>query len=156
VFKVGFLSRGDTTDSLSVEWKLPELRERLTILVIVGIRTEEHSLRSQVGIGSESDCLFGQLDRILDISDSVAGLKVEKSGRVAVGEGECVETGVELLSRERRSLAILSVKKEAKLSASELADVKADKGEEDLRCKRLLTVCQRRRGLAEDEETSWE
>jgi len=39
--------------------------------------------------------LFGQLDRILDISDSVAGLKVEKSGGVAVGEGECGETGVE-------------------------------------------------------------
>jgi len=58
----------------------------LTILVIVGIRTEKHSLRSQVGIGSESDCLFGQLDRILDISDSVAGLKVEKSGGVAVGK----------------------------------------------------------------------
>jgi len=38
-------------------------------------------------------------------------------------------------------LEILSVKKEAKLSASELADVKAGKGEEDLRCKRLLTVC---------------
>jgi len=48
VFKVGFLSRGDTTDSLSVEWKLPELRERLTILVIVEIRIEEDSLRSQV------------------------------------------------------------------------------------------------------------
>ena len=68
------MSRGDTTDSFRVEWKLPELRERLTILVIVGIRTQEHSLRSQVGIGSESDCLFGQLDRILDISDSVVGL----------------------------------------------------------------------------------
>jgi len=39
----------------------------------------------------------------LDISDSVAGLKVEKSGGVAVGEGECGETGAELLSRERRS-----------------------------------------------------
>ena len=31
----------------------------------VGTRTDEHSLRSQVGIGSESHCLFGQLDRIL-------------------------------------------------------------------------------------------
>jgi len=41
------------------------MRERLTILVIVGTRTDEHSLRSQVGIGSESHCLFGQLDRIL-------------------------------------------------------------------------------------------
>jgi len=53
-------------------------------------------------------------------------------------------------------LDILSVKKEAKLSASELAEVKVGNGEEDLRCSRLLTVCQRRRGLAEDEETSWE
>jgi len=32
-------------------------------LVIVGMRTEEHSLRSQVGIGSESHCLLGQLRR---------------------------------------------------------------------------------------------
>jgi len=51
------------------------------ILVILGIRTEEHSLKSQVGIGSESDCLSGQLERILNISDSVAGLKVEKSDK---------------------------------------------------------------------------
>jgi len=29
---------------------------------------------------SESDCLLGQLETILEISDSVAGLKVEKSG----------------------------------------------------------------------------
>ena len=29
------------------------MRERLTILVIVGTRTDEHSLRSQVGIGSD-------------------------------------------------------------------------------------------------------
>jgi len=118
------------------------------ILEIVGIRTEEQSSSSQVGIG--------QLERIVDISDSVAGLKDEKSGGGAGGEGECGETGVELFTRERRRLDILSVKKEAKLSASELAEVKVGKGEEDLRCNRLLTVCQRRRGLAEDEETSWE
>ena len=43
-----------------------EIRDRLTILVIVGTRRDEHSLRSQVGIGSESHCLFGQLDRIRD------------------------------------------------------------------------------------------
>jgi len=42
-----------------------EVRERLTILVILETSTDEHSLRSQVGMGSESDCLFGQLDRIL-------------------------------------------------------------------------------------------
>jgi len=44
--------------------------ERLTILVIVGTSTDEHSLRSQVGMGSESDCLLGQFERTLWISDS--------------------------------------------------------------------------------------
>ena len=29
----------------------------MTILVMVGVRTEAHIFRSQVGIGSESDCL---------------------------------------------------------------------------------------------------
>jgi len=56
------------------------VRERLTILVIVGTKTDEHSLRSQVGMGSQSDCLFGQLDRILWTSDSDAVVKTEKSG----------------------------------------------------------------------------
>jgi len=39
---------------------------------MVGVRTEAHIFRSQVGIGSESDCLLGQLKRILDISDVVS------------------------------------------------------------------------------------
>jgi len=43
------------------------------MLVIVGTSKDAHSLRSQVGIGSELDCLFGQFDRILWISDSEAG-----------------------------------------------------------------------------------
>ena len=34
-------------------------KDRLIILLIVGIMTEAHSFRSQVGIGSESDCLLG-------------------------------------------------------------------------------------------------
>ena len=59
------------------------------MLVIVGIRTEEHSLRSQVGIGSDSDCLLGQLKRIFETSDSDAGPKVEKAGGEAGGEGQC-------------------------------------------------------------------
>ena len=116
---------------MGVGWKVPELRERLIILVIVGIRTEEHSLSSQVGIGSESDCLLGQLERMLDISDSVAGQKDEKSGGGAGGEGECGETGVELFTRERRSLDILSVKKEAKLSASS-SEVKFESDSNDI------------------------
>ena len=52
-------------DSLRLEWNWPVVRERLTILVIVGTSMDDHSLRSQVGMGSESNCLFGQLDRIL-------------------------------------------------------------------------------------------
>ena len=55
----------ETSFRPSVINKLSEMRKRLTILVIVGTRTDEHSLRSQVGIGSESHCLFGQLERIL-------------------------------------------------------------------------------------------
>ena len=55
--------------------------------------------------------------------------------------------GIGLLARDRRSLDILSVKKEAKLSASETPGAEKGKGEEDLRCSRLLTVCQSRFGL---------
>jgi len=123
------------------------------MLMIVGIRSAEHSLRSQVGMGSESDCLLGQLNRILEISDSETGLKVEKSGGVIGEVGECGDEDVELLARERRSLDIVSVKKEARLSARALAEVEVGRGEEDLRCKSLFIVCQRRRGLSEDEET---
>ena len=64
------------------------MSERLTILVIVETSTDEHSLRSQVGMGSESHCLLGQFERTLWISDSDAGLKVEKSGGVVEGEGD--------------------------------------------------------------------
>ena len=74
------------------------MSERLTMLVMVGIRTGEHTLRSQVGIGSESDCLLGQLRRILDISDSDAGVKEEKLEGSVGGEGECGDE-VEVLQR---------------------------------------------------------
>jgi len=55
------------TDSLRVWWKLPELSDRLTMLVIVGTRSADHSLRSHVGIGSESHCLLGQLNNRFQI-----------------------------------------------------------------------------------------
>jgi len=103
------------------------------MLMIVGTRTDAHSLRSQVRIGSESDYLFGQFDRIFWISDSEAGVKVEKTGGVAEGEGRCGEVGVGLLASDRRSLDILSVKKEAKLSASETHGAEEGKGEEELK-----------------------
>ena len=53
---------------------------------------------------------------------------------------------------ERRSLDILSVKKEARLFARAMAEVEVGRGE-DLRCKSLFIVCQRRRKLSEVEET---
>jgi len=40
------------------------------MLVLIGTRSAEHSLRSQLGIGSESHCLLEQLNKILEISDS--------------------------------------------------------------------------------------
>jgi len=40
------------------------------MLVILGTSSTEYSLRSQVGTGSESHCLLGQLSKILEISDS--------------------------------------------------------------------------------------
>jgi len=62
-----------------------------------------------------------------------------------------------LLSRDRRScLDILSVKKEAKLSASEIPGVGEGKGDGDLRCRSLLTVCQSCLGLPRVEETTLE
>jgi len=97
---VGFLSTGEITDSLRVGQNWLEVRERLTILVIVGTKTDEHSFRSQVGMGSESDCLSGQLDRILWTSDSEAGVKTDKLGGVTGGEGECGDDVAGLLVRE--------------------------------------------------------
>ena len=80
-------------------------------------------------------------------------MKTEKLGGVAGGEGECGDDVAGWLVRERRSLDILPVKKEAKLSASEVPEEVVGSGEEDLRCRSLLTVCQRRLGLSEAEDT---
>jgi len=85
---------------------------------------------------------------------------------VAGGEGECGDDVVGLLVRERRGLDILPVKKEAKLSEEDKDKAKLSKsevpgevvgsGEEDMRCRSLLTVCQRRLGLSEAEDTRLE
>ena len=83
-------------------------------MVIVGTSMDEHSLRSQVGMGSESDCLFGQLYRISWTSDSEAGVKTEKSGGLPGGEDECGDDVLGLLVTERRSLDILPVEKRGK------------------------------------------
>jgi len=78
------------------------------MLVMVGVRTGAHTLRSQVGIGSESDCLLGQLKRIDEMTDSDAGVKEGKlEGSVGgEGEGEYGDEVEVLLVREIRSLDI--------------------------------------------------
>jgi len=83
-------------------------------------------------------------------------VKTEKLGGVAGGEGECGDDVAGWLVRERRSFNILPVKKEAKLSASEVPGKVVGSGEEDLRCRSLQTVCQRRLGLLEAEDTRLE
>ena len=84
-------------------------------------------------------------------------MKTEKLGRVAGGKGECGDDVAGWLVRERQSLDILPVKKEAKLSASEVPGEVVGIDEEDLRCRSLLTVfCQRRLGLLEAEDTRLE
>ena len=100
-----------------------------------------------MGIGSESDCLLRQLDMILRISDSEAAVKNEKSGGVVREHGECGDDVVGLLERDRQRLDILSVKKEAKLLAREIPGAEEENSKEDLRCKSLFMVCQRRMGL---------
>ena len=91
------------------------------MLVMVGVRTEAHTFRSHVriGIGSESDCLFAQLNSILEISDSEVSLKYRENCEVllVLGDGECWDEVEILLVREIRSLDILSVKKLATLTA---------------------------------------
>jgi len=62
---------------------------------------------------------------------------------VARGEGECGDDVAGWLVREGQSLDILPVKKEAKVSASEVPGEVVGSSEEDLRCRSLLTVCQR-------------
>ena len=76
----GYLEKGDMVDCLR-KGQVDDIRD-------CGMRTDEHSFRSQVGIGSELDCLLGRLERISEIFDSVAGLKVEKYGDVAGGGGK--------------------------------------------------------------------
>jgi len=82
------------------------VRNKLTMLMTVGTRTNTHSLKNQVGIGSESDCFSGQFECILRISDAEAGVKEGKSGGVVGEEGECGDDVVGLLKRNRRRLDI--------------------------------------------------
>ena len=72
--------------------------------------------------------------------------------KIAVGDSECGDDVTGLLVRERCNLDILSVKNDAKLSASEMPAKEEGNDEEDLQCSSLFIVCPRRSGLAEAEE----
>ena len=88
------------------------------MIVGLGVRTEAHTLKSQVEIGSESDCLLGHLNKS-KFQMQMQATKKEKNCNVQV---------------ERRvSLHILSVKNLAKLSAREMPGVEVGNGDEDLR-----------------------
>ena len=64
LFSVGSLSSGEITDSLRVEsaMKLAGDKGEVDNIGDCGNKYRRTSLRNQVGMGSESDCLFGQLD----------------------------------------------------------------------------------------------
>ena len=73
--------------------------------------------------------------RVVSGSSSCVVAAAYRPGSVTVTE--CGDDVVGLLVRERRSLDILPVKKEAKLSASEVPVEVVGSGEEDLRCRRI-------------------
>ena len=87
------------------------------------------------------------------ISDSEAGVEAEKSEGVFGEDKSGNDDAVGLLARRRRSLDILSGKKEVKQSASEAPGMEDGKGDEHFRCRSLLTICHRRMGFSEDDET---
>ena len=100
---------GITTDCLKFGGKEPEARDILTMLVIVGARTDRQFLRRDVGIGSRSHCLFGaDLTRHV-ISSMVARRKDVNLAGGEGGPGVCADdvvTGIAVWSR-----MILSEKK---------------------------------------------
>ena len=60
-------------------------RDRLMIFVIVGRRTDLHCLRREVGIGSRSHEVSGELDKSAETSAMVAGWKKDSSGGLEAG-----------------------------------------------------------------------
>lgn len=107
-----------TIECLKVEGNEPVDKERLTMLVIVGSRMDEHCFNRAVGMGSRSHCLSGHWLRSLEISSVVTGRKVDRVGGVK-GGSECGEREDVI---EERILRTLLEKKDAKeLARDEVA-----------------------------------
>ena len=77
--------------------------DRLMIFVIEGRRTDLHCSRSEVGIGSRSQEVSGELDKSAETSAMVAGWKKDSSGGLGAG-GRCGEEVVVPDRIEDRSL----------------------------------------------------
>ena len=69
--RLDFLRIGCTEQFLNWSGKTPVDKDRLMIFVIEG-RTDLHSLRSEVGIGSRSQEVSGELDKSAETSSIVA------------------------------------------------------------------------------------
>jgi len=81
------LRRGVTRECLKAIGKLPVESERLMIFVITGMRTEAHSFKREVGIGSSSHCLLGREFSRVDTSASDVGERNERDEMRAGGVG---------------------------------------------------------------------
>ena len=75
---VGFLSSGEITDYLRVGLNSWEVRERLTILVIVGRSTDEHSLRARWGLDLNQIAFLDSWTGSCGLRIAVNGSRTEK------------------------------------------------------------------------------
>ena len=70
---------GVAMDCLKCTGKVPEDRERFTMVIIIGRMVAETCFRRKVGIGSRSDCLLGEACKRLAISSTDAGGNYDKT-----------------------------------------------------------------------------
>ena len=107
----GFLEKGSDDGLFQLRGNSPAARLRLTMRVVMGVRTQEQCLRSDVGRASRPHCLLGRSRISLSISSSVAGGRMLKSG-VVPGGLEDNDRGARggLVDSVRRSCEIFSLK----------------------------------------------
>jgi hypothetical protein len=86
----GFLRRGVIIEVLNGRGNSPEERDRLIILAIMGAKIVEQDLRSQVGMGSSSHCLFGSDWRSDSTSAVLVGSRWSREQRLEGGVGSGV------------------------------------------------------------------
>src|SRR6218665_2632084 len=138
--KISFFRRGETSECLKANGKLPVESERLMIWVITGRRTDAQSFRREGGIGSNSHCLLGSEFKSSKTSVSEAGWRILREGwgggggGIGVGGGSAVE---DCEARRDCSVTrrdeILSEKNEQNVSVIEGDGMEEGSGEGDLR-----------------------